>query len=171
MTVDIAEPMVHAIGVGNIDGVATVLVEVTEADLQSGTDVPSVRDSAKSAAQQHAERYKHSNDLLGIPLRAADVGVGGTRLSVDSLPALTDAAIARWEATGLSAADAQLLRSLDVRISDLPGDQLAASHGNFILLDSTAAGNGWFVDPTAMDDLEFSRAADGALVATDAAAS
>jgi hypothetical protein len=52
----------------------------------------------------------------------------------------------------------------------LPGDQLAASHGNFILLDSTAVGNGWFVDQTSNDDLEFSSAADGSLVATDAAA-
>ncbi len=170
MTVDIAEPMVHAIGVGNIDGVATVLVDLTEQDLHHELMFQAFQ-ILPNPQLSNLLTPKNSNDLLGIPLRASDVGVGGTRLSVDALPALTDAAIARWEATGLSAADAQLIRSLDVRISDLPGDQLAASHGNFILLDSTAAGNGWFVDATPRDDAEFSSDAGGALVATGAAAS
>ncbi len=83
---------------------------------------------------------------------------------------MTDAAITRWKATGLSVADSRLIGSLDVRISDLPGDQLAASHGNFVVLDSTAGGNGWFVDSTPGDDTEFSSDGNGVLVATGTAA-
>ena len=169
VTVDIADPIVPAIGIGNIDGVAVVLVEVTEAQVNQEF-IFQAFEMLPNQQLSNTLTLQTANDLLGMPLRATEVGAGGDILAVDSLPTLTEAAISRWQQAGLSTADVELLHSLTVLISDLPGDQLAASHGNFVLLDSTAAGNGWFVDPTSHDDLEFSRAADGALVALDAAA-
>ncbi len=169
ITVNIADPSVPAIGVGNIDGIATVLVEVSEEHLrqqlmfQAFEMLPN-RKLSNMLTLQGAEQ------LAGIPLRANNVGFGGTVLTASSLPALTDEAIARWEEVGLSTNDSRLLRSLDVRSSDLPGDQLASSHGNFLLVDRTAAGHGWFVDSTPDQDAEFLRDADGTLLATGAAA-
>jgi hypothetical protein len=91
-------------------------------------------------------------------------------LDPTSLPALVDAAIARWEAVGLSAHRLQSIRSLDVRISDLPNDLVGSTIGNVVLLDTTAAGHGWFVDVTPDDDDEFTRDTNGRLAANAAIA-
>ncbi len=71
----------HAIGVGNIDGVATVLVEVTEEYVhqelmfQAFEMLPNQKLSNMLALQT-------SDNLLGMPLRADELGVGGNALSV-----------------------------------------------------------------------------------------
>ena len=164
-TVDIADPSVPAIGVGNIDGVATVLVEMSGDDLNQEL-IFQAFEMLPNRKLSNTLTLQTSDNLVGLPLRAAEVGAGGAALSANALPALTAAAIARWEATGVSVPDSHSLRSLLVRIGDLPGDQLAASHGHFILLDSTAAGNGWFVDTTPDDHAEFSGDGSDALLGT-----
>ena len=40
-------------------------------------------------------------------------------------------------------------------MADLPGDTLGIAIGNTILIDTNAAGYGWFIDPTPADNSEF----------------
>ena len=87
-------------------------------------------------------------------LLAATSGGSTAVLSCDALAPIVDEAIARWEA--LLGARSILLRRVSVRIADLPGLALGEALGTHtILLDTSAAGNGWFIDPTPADDSEF----------------
>ena len=169
-TVDIADPSVPAIGVGNIDGVAVVLVEISEAQLDQDL-IFQAFEMVPEPKVSNVLRPDVTNQLVGIPLRADGVGVGGEPLSSNSLPALVVEAIDRWAASGVSADVLQLLHSLDVRISDLPGDQLASTSGKFVLIDKNAAGHGWFIDASPNDDAEFVSSIDDTLVATAGPAS
>jgi len=56
-------------------------------------------------------------------------------------------------ATGIQVAAA--MSGLSVQIADLPGNVLGEARDQTIYLSPTAAGYGWFVDPTPGDDLEF----------------
>jgi Matrixin len=77
-------------------------------------------------------------------------------------PFLTDAQLAPivaqakqfWTAV-LGADRAAALGGLKVVIGDLPGGRLGALVGGVIVIDGTAAGRGWFVDPTPGDSAEF----------------
>src|SRR6185503_1918490 len=57
--------------------------------------------------------------------------------------------------SGISAKDFSKLQSFSYEVTDLPEGQLATLKGNQITLDVTAAGHGWFFDPTPSDDNEF----------------
>jgi hypothetical protein len=48
-----------------------------------------------------------------------------------------------------------ILDQVTVLVSDLPNQLLAATTGTTVVLDSNAAGWGWFVDPTPQDNSEF----------------
>src|SRR5439155_6778574 len=69
----------------------------------------------------------------------------------DAAPILAEA-IARWAAAGM---DTSALGSIQVVITNLPGNYLGLASGNTIWLDANAAGWGWFVDRTPADDSEF----------------
>ena len=77
-------------------------------------------------------------------------------LSQAELDSLVAAAIARWEATGLTAGQVSLLHNVTFTIEDLPGWYLGSAGDGVVTLDSNAAGNAWFIDATPLDDSEFS---------------
>jgi hypothetical protein len=79
----------------------------------------------------------------------------GVSLTDQDLQAITQAAIARWEATDLSSAARAALESAHVQIANLGGTGLGETFGNQVFIDPSAAGYGWFVDPTPLDDSEF----------------
>jgi len=84
---------------------------------------------------------------------AADTAAAG--LDNDQLQALVIEARRRWA----SVEDASLLAALDrleFVVADLPGERLAEFSDGRITIDVDAAGQGWFVDLTPGDDLEFS---------------
>ena len=56
------------------------------------------------------------------------------------------------------------LRDVDIRVLDLPGIQLGQALGRSIIIDSTAAGFGWFIDATPADNEEFGSQQDRGLV-------
>jgi len=74
-------------------------------------------------------------------------------VSVNQVQTILDAAVARWEKMGVSAG---LLGSVQISLTDLPGQAFARTGLNSILIDPTAAGVGWFVDATPAADSEFS---------------
>jgi hypothetical protein len=101
-------------------------------------------------------------------LSAQGVAPGGEAAA----PALTPAelapiaheAIAHWAATGLTARQLALLRQVQFSIQDLSGYGalgLTALNTPVVVLDATADGWGWFIDPTPADDTEFGLAVGG----------
>jgi len=58
----------------------------------------------------------------------------------------------RWQRAG---ADAAVLRDLTVRIGNLDSNLLGQATGNRIVIDSNAAGHGWYVDQNMRSDGEF----------------
>src|SRR5262249_38720874 len=88
-------------------------------------------------------------------------------LTAQLLAPVVEAAVARWAAAGLDSTAAQALRNLPFRIDDLAGSFLGFATPNMIWIDQNANGQGWFIDVTPADDVEFDRgAADQSLVAT-----
>jgi hypothetical protein len=81
------------------------------------------------------------------PLRlAGEVGSGGSEIGLDDIGLLRDTAISLWAAAGVATEFVSALRQVEFRIVDLEGDLLGLAYDDVILLDSDAAGLGWFVD-------------------------
>ena len=62
------------------------------------------------------------------------------------------AAVSRFQASGINTS---ALKNVNIRIANLGGTTLGFASGNTIWLDDNAAGWGWFVDQTPLDDSEF----------------
>lgn len=95
---------------------------------------------------------------------AALMAAGGTGSTAHSaitagsgLQAIFAEAVRRWEASGLSPAEQQVLSGVAIKVADLSGATLGLASGHTIWLDHNAAGWGWFVDLTPGDDREFRR--------------
>lgn len=82
---------------------------------------------------------------------AADEPVA-EELSAEELAVAFQSAIERFVAVGL---DEQLFASVSYSIADLPGSTLGRADRSSIVIDSNAAGHGWFIDSTPLDDSEF----------------
>lgn len=78
-----------------------------------------------------------------------------TPLSIADLTVVADAAIDRWMDAGISVAQAALLNQVTFEIVDLGGALLGTASGTTVQIDINAAGRGWFVDSTPLDDSEF----------------
>jgi hypothetical protein len=83
----------------------------------------------------------------GLDTTSASLGESPARLTEADAAALLPWAVASW---GLPASPLP-----SVRVTDLPGDLLAAAAGGFITLDVDAAGAGWYVDPSPWESSEF----------------
>jgi hypothetical protein len=88
-------------------------------------------------------------------VEASGGGTPGGVLTGKVVATLADAAGARWAATGLSVDQLAALEGITITVTDLAGDNLGTFVGNQIVVDSDAAGRGWFIDDTPLDDLEF----------------
>jgi hypothetical protein len=100
-------------------------------------------------------------------LLAAQQGRGASQspLTQAELAPILAEALRRLGSAGF---DVRVLLSARIQIADLPGKYLgeAVAATNTIYLDSNAAGNGWFIDPTPTKDEEFV-ADGGTLLAVD----
>ncbi|QDT53040.1 hypothetical protein Pan44_10550 [Caulifigura coniformis] len=104
------------------------------------------------------EEHGPSPTAVNVPEQAVppvitfDDGV----LSQIELDALVDAAIERWIAAGLTDEQRDYLESVTVTVASMPGWYLGSASPGVVTIDSDAAGNGWFIDQTPLDDSEFS---------------
>jgi hypothetical protein len=102
-----------------------------------------------------------------LPLHALGGGVLGgpavNLLTPDAASALEAQALARLQQDGVSAAVVARLAAVDVEIGELVRGMLAPAdpQSGRVLLDPSAAGHGWFVDPTPLRDEEFVAGAAG----------
>ncbi len=82
-------------------------------------------------------------------------------------PIITEA-LHRWEQL---VGDSTALQGVTFQISNTQdADDLGETYGSTVIINPTAAGHGWFVDPTPADDTEFVASATGELLATSGSA-
>jgi hypothetical protein len=84
----------------------------------------------------------------------ASSGQGSPLTSAQLVPVVA-AAIERWTAMPGMAGEAAALGQVPVTIAPLPGLMLGETIAGTITINPTAAGYGWFVDATPLDDTEF----------------
>jgi Ca2+-binding RTX toxin-like protein len=97
----------------------------------------------------------------GSALTAAEPASGvmeGTLLTADGLDSVVEAAIGRWAGV-LGGSVTTALQDVEFQVADFSGRVLGLTGGGTVYLDADAAGYGWFVDPTPLDDGEFTGAA------------
>jgi hypothetical protein len=89
--------------------------------------------------------------------------VGAAPLTAAELAPVVQAAVAHWAAAGLNAAHVAELNSVQYQIGTLAGGALGLTGLGvpLVRLDATAAGYGWFVDPTPNQDEEFAAGLSG----------
>lgn len=98
----------------------------------------------------------------------ADAGAGGAdssgvTLNDAAVGTLLNQAVAAWGGAGVSAQQLSELKNVDVRFEELPAAMLGTVQANVVVLDSDAAGYGWFVDGTPSFGEEFERASSTSL--------
>jgi hypothetical protein len=97
-------------------------------------------------------QVQHQN-AASTPTAAA---TGEMHLTSDELASVLNAAIDRLSAAlVLGASDIASLRATTIEIADLPGLELGLTIGNSVTISASAAGWGWYIDPTPYDDSEF----------------
>jgi hypothetical protein len=99
-------------------------------------------------------QVRNSSPLLAADGVAVEVE-GAAALTAQQLAPIMEVAQARWTASGLTAEQAAALATVQVTIADLDGATLGLTSGTTITIDPTAAGYGWFLDVTPVDDAEF----------------
>jgi hypothetical protein len=83
-------------------------------------------------------------------------GPGAAPISAADLQATVQVALTRLADDGVSAPVLQQLSSAQYEVSALPPGVLGLTSGNRVQISADAAGYGWFVDPTPLQDEEFS---------------
>ncbi|GAB1542484.1 hypothetical protein NUACC21_51580 [Scytonema sp. NUACC21] len=82
---------------------------------------------------------------------------GANQLSLEILERFRVEAHARWSKLGVNEFDTGILNNIELAIEDLPGYKLGLVDAYKVIIDTDAAGQGWFIDSTPEDDVEFSR--------------
>jgi len=111
------------------------------------------------AIQETVESPVSAVELAETPVDADAESPKSESLSTEQLDSLVSAAVARWEATGLRENQIAAIRSLHFELADLPGMHLGSASGHHIRISPRPADQQWFVDPTPLDDAEFSKQA------------
>jgi hypothetical protein len=102
-----------------------------------------------------------TNGIVPAPgaqtLDAVSIGSGAAGITQSELDAGVAGALDRIAASGASQATLDTLAGVTVTIADLSGTRLGITQPaeNSIQIDLDAAGHGWFVDDTPLDDSEF----------------
>jgi hypothetical protein len=95
-------------------------------------------------------------------VQAASPTSGVTQLSEAQLDSVVAAAIAQWAHAGASSEQLAKLSALTFTVADLAGNTIGDHSAAKIVIDTDAAGHGWFVDPTPFDNFEFLHAVNAA---------
>jgi hypothetical protein len=82
-------------------------------------------------------------------------GPGAAAVSEAELQSTVQAALTRLAQGGVSSSVLERLASAQYEVSALPSGVLGLTSGNRVQVSADAAGYGWFVDPTPLEDEEF----------------
>jgi hypothetical protein len=103
--------------------------------------------------------------LLAAPggVQASSPTPGETNLTQAELDSVVAAAIADWAAAGASASQLAALHATTFSVANLGGNILSEeTTPAHITVDASAAGHGWYIDPTPSDNSEFANAQNAA---------
>jgi len=101
-------------------------------------------------------RFKEPVAEMLVAASAATVSLQGEgSVGEADLAAIVAEALARWS-QALGADVSAILGGMIFAVGDLDGGALAQTVGNIVIIDTDAAGHGWFIDATPWDDKEFS---------------
>jgi large repetitive protein len=95
-------------------------------------------------------------------VQASSPNPGETQLTQAQLNSVVSAAIAQWAHAGASAAQLAKLSAITFTVADLAGNTIGDHNAGHIIIDTDAAGHGWFVDTTPSDNFEFAVAENAA---------
>ena len=140
---------------------ATLGAPVRRRILLSGT---ALTPAAEIETQQTSPQSIAWGDQAALPVDPGPSESAADRLLTEAeLKPIADEAIARWRASNLVADIDDRLQHVTFDIADLPGRLLGQTDGTSVSIDTNAAGCGWYIDPSPIDDLEFDAAptADG----------
>jgi hypothetical protein len=149
----------------NADGITTVGVydpvsagwKLRNSNAAGAPDlVPFAYGSPAGLSQAVPGAYRGTS-LLQAAGGEGSVDAQATPLSQPALDEAMQAALTRLRQAGVSDAVLGRLGLARVQVGDLPGAELgqASPASGAVLLDRTAAGHGWFIDPTPLTDEEF----------------
>ena len=104
--------------------------------------------------------------VVGLPLGTSthttesDQHSAGDQGSIDQdqLAPVLQQALQAWSAAAAEAGLTDRLEEVVFQVTDLTGNRLAEARDTTIHIDPTAAGHGWFVDPSPAEDSEFTLA-------------
>ena len=143
----------------------------------SGYGFISMKGAVSGTTSFDIVRLRTDDALYGAPpapLMAASapttIAASNSALAMPSyaeLQAIVVEAKHRWALAGLDAAALAAMDTISFQFDDLDGLGLGQESGTVVLLDSDAAGFGWFVDRTPAGDSEF-RLSGGLLTASNA---
>jgi len=157
-----------------LDGQAAVshVYNAVTADGKFGlmSNAASSFDLVKITTNDNAFRVQTSH-LEAVAAPDASVAGGGSAITSEALALIVQEAISRWSTLmQLGAAHLALLGQINFQVGDLEGLALSETAGNTVILDSDAAGYGWFIDATPADDAEFNLTDSTVLTATSSGA-
>jgi hypothetical protein len=132
------------------------LVLQKDAAWQAQNGGPRDPQAGNSKAKIDVNRSAGVQQLYETAASSGPTATTAALLSDAQLAGLAAAARTRWSAL-LGPDDSRLaaLQNVEIMVGNLPPDRLGLTTPGLILIDSDAAGRGWYVDPTPSDDTEF----------------
>jgi hypothetical protein len=150
---------VQAPGGGFVGGAACATSPLVTRNLRSIESNRMLRDRVahhvNASARTRASFDDGPPDILYAPAGQNAEAQSGQSLSESIIATAVQAAIERWRSAGISGDDLARLQAVTFGTADLPDGQLASTSANAVQIDESAAGYGWYVDPTPMEDSEF----------------
>lgn len=115
-------------------------------------------DSIESATAPAPLIVSTSPPVGGSPVALAETGGRAAPvLDEEGLNRIIAAAKQRWQAAGLTEPQRAAIDRVKFELTEIGGWCLGSSSEGLVQLDRKAAGHGWFIDPTPMDDDEFAK--------------
>ncbi len=139
---------------------------VTTTDIDLAVNEDMIGDSERNHTTEQLGYMVFGQAAMQVATAPTTAEPTGVTLSDAPSDDLVQTAIADWEAA-LNADLSQLLAGVRFVITDLGGSLLAYEDRGVIYLDDDAAGYGWFIDETPLDNAEFTTETAGGLSATD----
>ncbi|HWH22778.1 MAG TPA: hypothetical protein VNT25_05740, partial [Allosphingosinicella sp.] len=126
----------------------------------SGSGATSADSTSGVAAGSVASTQPATDRAVRLPSHqtSGSVVVDDGVLSQAELDLIVEAAILRWIAAGATADQVAAMRAVTISVQDLGGRNMGYSSTGAVTLDDDAAGWGWFIDATPLDDSEFAGA-------------
>ena len=123
---------------------------LAEGGVMSALTAPSLISSLLGQSAGNTRCADNSAGLFAVDSKITDSSVNQQQLD-----RIVSAAIDRWSTAGLPNAQAAELQAMRFEVGTLSDKYLGEADGARIVVDRTAQGKGWFIDPTPRDDSEF----------------